>query len=69
MPLYLYRCEVCNETFDFLAGVGTGDEKPKCPRCKSTNVQKLLSTFGVRTGSSSGSSSCPTGTCSLSGGD
>ena len=69
MPIYSYKCKQCGAIFDFLVGVGTGDEELKCPKCNSKNLLKLLSTFGVRMGSSSSSSSCPTGTCSLSGDD
>jgi putative FmdB family regulatory protein len=69
MPIYTYKCQKCGAQFDFLMGVGKGDDKPQCPQCKAKDVEKVFAPFGVRTGSSSGDSSCPTGTCPLSGGD
>jgi putative FmdB family regulatory protein len=55
MPVYSYRCRDCGETFDLLVGVVADEEKPKCAVCKSTNLEKLLSTFGVgRSGEGSG---------------
>jgi putative FmdB family regulatory protein len=66
MPIYEYKCKDCGEIFDFL--VIKKSEKPKCKKCGSVNLEKHFSAFGVRKGdSSSGSSSCPTGTCPLPG--
>jgi len=67
MPIYTYKCKKCGKTFDFLAGVGRGNEKPQCPKCKTREVEKLFAPFGVRVGNSINDSSCPTGTCPLSG--
>jgi putative FmdB family regulatory protein len=69
MPIYSYKCNECGTVFDMLVGIGKGSEKPQCPKCKSKKLERILSTFAVRMGNSSYSSSCPTGTCSLSGGD
>ncbi len=69
MPIYTYKCKNCGKTFDFLAGVGRGNEDPQCPKCKTKEVEKLFALFGVRMGSATGDSSCPTGTCPLSGGN
>jgi len=44
MPLYEFRCAACDATFELL--VRKGDE-PACPQCRSTQVNRLLSTFGV----------------------
>ena len=72
MPIYFYECEDCGEKFEILVGVVNSSKKLICPKCKSENLKKLLSTFGVRignfsTGSSDISSICPTGTCPASG--
>ncbi len=51
--------------FDFLMVKKT--EKPRCKKCGSQNLEKQLTTFGVRIGNSGGNSnpSCPTGTCPI----
>jgi putative FmdB family regulatory protein len=67
MPIYTYKCKKCNSTFDFLSGVGQGVETPVCPKCQSDEVEKILSSFSVKMGGGARSSSCPTGTCSLTG--
>ncbi|MDH5186650.1 MAG: zinc ribbon domain-containing protein [candidate division WOR-3 bacterium] len=69
MPIYSYKCGECGTAFDILVGVGKDSAEPQCPKCKSKKLERILSTFAVRMGGSSSSSSCPTGTCSLSGGD
>ncbi len=38
-------------------------------KCKTKEVEKLFALFGVRTGSATGDSSCPTETCPLTGGN
>lgn len=66
MPVYSYKCKDCGEEFDLLVGVGQGSEELKCRKCGSKNLDRMLTSFGVGAESSSiGSSSCPTGTCSL----
>lgn len=42
MPIYEYRCERCNTTFEKL--VFKGDEtRVKCPDCGNKEVKKLMS--------------------------
>lgn len=66
MPIYSYKCKDCGREFDLLVGVGKGDQKPRCQKCGSKNIERQLSPCAVRMGSSGvSSSSCPTGTCSL----
>lgn len=39
MPIYLYKCKNCGETFEYLAM--TFDEKPKtCTKCDGTELEK-----------------------------
>lgn len=70
MPIYEYYCEKCDDDFELLLGVGSGDSALNCPRCGSKNLKKLFSKFAAHskgTGgkvSSSGPSSC--GGCSSS---
>ncbi|MCS7254526.1 MAG: zinc ribbon domain-containing protein [Armatimonadota bacterium] len=43
MPLYEYRCEGCGKRFTFLYGVVADNVNPKCPRCGSSQLKKLIS--------------------------
>jgi putative FmdB family regulatory protein len=43
MPLYEYRCEECQETFEKL--VRAFREEVSCPACASGQVEKLISGF------------------------
>lgn len=66
MPIYSYECKDCGQEFDLLVGIGEGAEELRCQKCGSRNLERKFSSFAVRMESSStGSSSCPTGTCSL----
>lgn len=57
MPIYEYKCEKCDNSFEKL--VFSSDKEPvSCPECKATDVQRLLSSTGFI--SSSGGSSCST---------
>ncbi len=57
MPLYEYRCEKCENRFETL--VLNSDHDISCPKCESTNLEKLFSSFGVKSGSSIHISSTP----------
>jgi len=68
MPIFEYRCRKCGQVTEFLEQAGSRT-KHKCQKCGSTAMEKLFSTFnaGVSAPSAStGSASCPTGTCPLS---
>lgn len=41
MPLYEYLCPKCDKTVEVL--VRTQTEKPECPECGYTKIQKQLS--------------------------
>lgn len=45
MPLFEYRCVDCSAKFTQLVGVTADSREPNCPKCASTNVQKLISRF------------------------
>ncbi len=55
MPLFDFRCRRCGERFEAL--VKAGEAGAPCPRCGAGDVEKLLSTFALRTGGSGGSGS------------
>ncbi|MBU0608239.1 MAG: zinc ribbon domain-containing protein [Armatimonadetes bacterium] len=70
MPLYEYRCENCDRTFEQMVAARNRDDGATCPDCGSKRVRRLISRFGIGKASlgSSSASSCPTcssGTCSL----
>jgi putative FmdB family regulatory protein len=40
MPIYEYACRTCGKDFEVLV---RGAEKPECPHCRSTALDKLVS--------------------------
>lgn len=40
MPLYEYTCDTCQSQFEALV---RGEERPACPECGGTKLEKLLS--------------------------
>jgi len=67
MPIFEYKCNVCEEDFEKLV---FGNQAVRCPKCASDNIKKKMSAFGMSgvekpfAGSSSGCASCTKGTCS-----
>jgi putative FmdB family regulatory protein len=47
MPLYEYTCRKCSHVFEELVRVG---ETPACPKCKSQDLERLMSQVGGRVG-------------------
>jgi putative FmdB family regulatory protein len=62
MPIFEYRCRVCEHPFETLV---TAARPPVCPTCGSTDLEKQLSVFAAVSGRSAdlapASGSC--GTC------
>lgn len=46
MPIYEYNCQECDEEFELL--LRSADEEPRCPKCNTTAVERLLSVFSAR---------------------
>lgn len=44
MPIYDYKCNECNETFEVF--VRTLKEESKCPHCEGADLSKLVSLGG-----------------------
>ena len=44
MPLYEYECRGCRHQFEALV---RGADVPSCPSCKSQDLERLLSGFGM----------------------
>ena len=47
MPIFEYECKKCSHKFDIIYLPGE-EEKPKCPKCDSEEVEKLISAAGIR---------------------
>jgi len=47
MPLFEYLCQDCQKQFTFLSGVVSGNSDPRCPRCQSSRLKKLMSRFST----------------------
>jgi len=45
MPLFEYVCRQCSKKFTFLSGVISDNSEPRCPRCDSVDLQKIMSRF------------------------
>ena len=54
MPLFEFSCRNCSKRFEQLL---FGKEKPSCPSCHGTDLQKLVSTFAVSGTAASGGGS------------
>ncbi len=80
MPIFEYKCVDCETKFEVLHKSVSNPEKVSCPKCKSENYKKLLSSFSApvsagfnyEPGCSNGScgahthsSSCSHGMCGL----
>jgi putative FmdB family regulatory protein len=69
MPLYEYRCNQCEETFEMMLRFSEADRIPVCPHCKSPNTQRKLSMIAsTRSGSSDSFVSSSSSSCGSSGG-
>ena len=65
MPIYEYRCEKCGEKFEKLVSSFDSAAEADCPKCGSTEVKKILSSFSARGSAESKSSQS---SCAPSGG-
>jgi putative FmdB family regulatory protein len=55
MPIYEYACCDCCEEFEML--VFRSDESVSCPKCQSSNVNKMMSVCGFKSGGDKGAAS------------
>lgn len=50
MPTYQYRCSDCQHVFDRIEPLAEhGAKKPACPKCRSRNVEQVLTAFFAKT--------------------
>jgi len=45
VPIYEYRCEPCRHRFE--AFLASSSEQAVCPKCASTQLSRLMSTFAA----------------------
>jgi putative FmdB family regulatory protein len=69
MPIYEFRCLKCGKVFELLKLKKEEGVKMKCPKCKSPEVERILSTINIGasvSGSKATSTvkSCSSGSCS-----
>jgi putative FmdB family regulatory protein len=72
MPIYEYKCEKCNNEFEYL--VLGGNDEVVCPECDTKKVNRVMSAcsfksnggndFSPSSGSSSSCSGCSSSNCS-----
>lgn len=46
MPVYEYQCKNCGVKFDIQRSLCDEDVEVKCPKCNSTDAQRVYSLFG-----------------------
>lgn len=64
MPLYEYRCQVCDRGFEALQRMGASADGLVCPACGSPRVTRQFSTFAAAcgpAGAGAGASCAPGG--------
>jgi putative FmdB family regulatory protein len=50
MPTYEYRCRDCQNVFDRVEPLAEhGGKVPSCPKCKSRNVEQVMTPFFAKT--------------------
>ena len=45
MPIFNYKCQSCNEDFEYF--IVRSDDYPHCPKCASKNLKKQVSLFSI----------------------
>jgi putative FmdB family regulatory protein len=55
MPVYEYKCSVCNHRFSVLQRIGEGNDHLRCEKCGEPKPIKQFSTFASSSGSQGGS--------------
>lgn len=59
MPIYEFTCRKCGNVFEeILAFSALENLNLECPACKSTQVDKGLSSFAIASGDNGGAGSC-----------
>lgn len=54
MPIYEYRCKLCEKRFELLRGFGQKDASAACPSCGSEQTRRELSVAAPHASSGDG---------------
>lgn len=50
MPTYEFHCKKCGHRFSLVESLDKHDKhREKCPKCKSTSLERVLSAVSVKT--------------------
>jgi putative FmdB family regulatory protein len=72
MPIYEFKCSKCEEFFEVIVMGSNNEDTVTCPKCQSTEFERILSKTNFAMGSSSAGQSkgvqtqereCSTGSC------
>jgi len=70
MPIYEYKCEMCNDLFEILCQSGDDGTSQKCPKCGKEGLERVMSAASFAMGSGNGESDrkvetrkCGSGSC------
>ncbi len=47
MPIYEFYCEACHMVFNFYSGSVNTDKRPKCPKCRTAELNRRMSVFST----------------------
>jgi putative FmdB family regulatory protein len=54
MPIYEYRCQACERSFEVLTSFAQRDRAQVCPSCESSKTRVLVSSFAAIGGEDAG---------------
>ncbi|MBS3951305.1 MAG: zinc ribbon domain-containing protein [Peptococcaceae bacterium] len=64
MPIYEFKCGVCNERVSLLCKMSSDGAEMCCPGCGTVGLSRVLSSFASPgTGGQDGCGSCPSSNC------
>jgi putative FmdB family regulatory protein len=47
MPIYVYRCDQCRETFERLVPMSANSATATCPKCGAGDARKQIASFAI----------------------
>jgi putative FmdB family regulatory protein len=68
MPIFEYRCSECNSKFEILHKTSQKSDDVSCPKCNSSKIKKLISSFSAKIPASASftyNDTCSDGSCSV----
>ena len=59
MPIYVYRCQRCEETFERLVSMSANSATAPCPKCGAEDARKQLASFATLDRGTGGGKNAP----------